>query len=419
LDGFIVRKMDKQSNSMSGSPQKVLILYTSAGAGHKAASHALKAVWNELYPQDVILTKDILSYTLSAFKYIYSSGYITLVTKLPFLWRLFYYRRDEIAKFKPPTRLGWALRWPVFAKFIRKMNKLKPDIIISTHFLASDGIAFLRKKKAFDFISCVVTTDYGNHSIWLSPCADRYYVPTLFMKAELETRLDYLNLAPDDIIATGIPINPKYMNLAPKAELRKKLSLDLEAFTILLFVNAFRGNDFDYFVEYISRVKYPLQILVIAGKKWPIPDRIKRKFIENNIAYRVFKYINFMEEVMAASDLAISKSGGLTTSECMAARLPLAVYRPYPGQEERNAEFLMQQGAGIKITQLAGIHYVINDLIENKTKLDFMAKRAYANSAPDATFKIIKDLKQVGDQIGKKTTHTNKTQASEKHPQQH
>ena len=47
---------------------------------------------------------------------------------------------------------------------------------------------------------------------------------------------------------------------------------------------------------------------------------------------------------MGVSDLLISKAGGLTTSEALASNLPMLIYRPIPGQEEGNANYLKQAG---------------------------------------------------------------------------
>ena len=57
--------------------------------------------------------------------------------------------------------------------------------------------------------------------------------------------------------------------------------------------------------------------------------------------------IGFTDRVadyMHAGDLLITKPGGLTVSEALAAGIPLAVFDPIPGQEEDNANFLETRG---------------------------------------------------------------------------
>ncbi len=379
------------------STQKVLIVYTTAGSGHKAATQSLETAWRKLYPDDEVIVEDILSYTSRIFRFIYSSGYMLLASKLPILWRMSYYKDENIASFKPPGKFGWFIKRLVLNKFVRKMNKLKPDIIVSTHFLPSDGVVMLKRQNKFNFKFAVIITDYGLHSYWLAPHVDRYFVATPYMKAELLSRNDYLKLDDDQIVASGIPINPKYTDIAQKSSLREKFNLDPDQFTMLLFRNVFSDKNFETFINSLITVPHPVQLLLIAGKYWPISDRIKKKLVENNISYRIFGYIDFMEELMALSDMVISKSGGLTTSECMAAGTPMAIYRPYAGQEERNAEYILEQGAGFMVTQLAGIAYRITELIEDQEKLRKMKENTVRISRPQAAYTIVEELKKMGE----------------------
>jgi processive 1,2-diacylglycerol beta-glucosyltransferase len=360
----------------------------------------LKAAWEDLYPEDDISVEDILESTNPIFRFIYSKGYLLAASKLPLAWRMMYYGGEDITRFKPPSKFDWAIRRLILGRFVKKMNKSRPDIIVSTHFLASDGAVILKKQKVFDFLFSIVTTDYGLHSAWISPHTNRYFVPTPNMRAELLTVGEYLKLQEKDIRVTGIPIHPKYVNLPSKKELREKFHLDPDIFTLLVFRGVFSNRNFNTFVKYVSKVPHPLQLIMVAGKEWPIPTKIKKIFVENNIAYRIFGYIDFMEELMALSDLVVTKSGGLTTSECLATKTPLAIYRPYPGQEERNAEYLMEQGAGFKINQLAGLPYRITDLIENRDKHENMSQAAERISSPKAAYKIVKDLKGLGTTFG-------------------
>ena len=382
--------------------QTALILYASTGSGHLAASTSLKQAWKEMYPQDDVYLEDVLTYTNSIFSSLYSKGYDISVTKTPWLWGILYSHDEEITKYKPPTPFGWSMRNFILKRFIRKMVQVRPDYVVSTHFLASDSAVLLRKLNRFDFHYSIIVTDFALHSIWLSPWADRVFVPAEFMKSELLAIKERLNLNENKIGVHGIPINPKYCNLPDKSELRKKFNLDPDILTLLVFRDVFSQRNFDLFVHFISNINHPLQLILVAGKQWPLPEKYKKIFVENRISYRIFGYIDFMEELMAVADLAISKSGGLTTSECLAAGLPLAVYRPYPGQEEHNAEYLLEHGAGFKITQMASLQYRLRQLIEDREKREAMSEAASGISNPEAAYNIVKDLKAKRIGNGKK-----------------
>ncbi|HEQ99094.1 MAG TPA: hypothetical protein ENO22_07120 [candidate division Zixibacteria bacterium] len=377
-------------------------MFTSAGAGHEAATNALKIAWSELYPDDDVVTEDILNYTPALFRFIYSRGYLLMASRFPILWRIAFYKGEDLHKFKPPGKLSWFFRKLIMGKFIRRIKKVRPDIIISTHFMPSDAVYLLNRKMNRPAKFAIIVTDYGIHTAWLTPGADRFYVPTEAIKAELLTLKEFLCIESDNVKVTGIPIHPKYTNIEDKQTLRSKYNLDPDIFTVLLFRDVFTKGNFEHFVRYLTMVPHPIQLIMLAGKEWPIPDRIKRRFAENNVSYRIFGYIDFMEELMALADIVITKSGGLTTSECMAAGTPIAIYKPYAGQEERNAEFLMEQGAGIKLNQLAGLPYRLTELIENPEKLKDLSAGARMIAKPNAAYDIVKDLKKIGgDSSGK------------------
>jgi processive 1,2-diacylglycerol beta-glucosyltransferase len=88
----------------------------------------------------------------------------------------------------------------------------------------------------------------------------------------------------------------------------------------------------------------------------------------------------------------ISKSGGLTSSEALAKSLPMLIIDPIPGQESRNADIIVEHGAGWKAINLPNLAYKLNRIIEHPKLLS----RAHAATAtlakPNAAFTILKQV---------------------------
>lgn len=95
---------------------------------------------------------------------------------------------------------------------------------------------------------------------------------------------------------------------------------------------------------------------------------------------------------MACADLAVTKPGGLTVSECLAVGLPMVLIAPIPGQEERNADYLMEQGAAVKAHDGVALEYKIGRLIGNPERLARMRDSMRGLGHPDAAHAVLSHI---------------------------
>jgi processive 1,2-diacylglycerol beta-glucosyltransferase len=91
-----------------------------------------------------------------------------------------------------------------------------------------------------------------------------------------------------------------------------------------------------------------------------------------------------VEQLMACADLAITKPGGLTTSECLAMGVPMIIHSPIPGQEERNADYLLEQGAALKAIDLTALAFRVQQLLQQPEQLLRLRQRSLALGRPHA-----------------------------------
>ena len=117
-----------------------------------------------------------------------------------------------------------------------------------------------------------------------------------------------------------------------------------------------------------------------------------------------------MDELMTAADLYVGKPGGLTTSEALAKGLPMVVINPIPGQEERNSDHLLEQGAAIRCNNLPALAYKIDTLIDTPGKLAQMGENARAMGKPAAAFAVVDRLVALSD------SHAGPTGRSKRYP---
>jgi processive 1,2-diacylglycerol beta-glucosyltransferase len=99
-----------------------------------------------------------------------------------------------------------------------------------------------------------------------------------------------------------------------------------------------------------------------------------------------------MHDLMHISDLFIGKPGGMTTSEALACGLPMVVVSPIPGQEERNSDHLLEEGAAIKCNEMTTVAFKIDRLLADPERLACMAARARALGQPLAAQQVVEAL---------------------------
>ena len=98
-----------------------------------------------------------------------------------------------------------------------------------------------------------------------------------------------------------------------------------------------------------------------------------------------------IDELMAAADVVVSKPGGLTTSEVLARGAAMAIVNPIPGQESRNSDFLLENGAAIKINNLATLTHKLEPLLADPERLATLKANAKRLGKPQAAFDVAKE----------------------------
>ncbi len=104
----------------------------------------------------------------------------------------------------------------------------------------------------------------------------------------------------------------------------------------------------------------------------------------------ILGFTDEMDELMCAADLVLTKPGGLTSSEVLARGAAMAIVNPIPGQESRNSDYLLENGAAIKINNLATLHQKVAPLLADLKKLDRLKENAKRIGKPRAALDVAK-----------------------------
>jgi len=318
-------------------------------------------------------------------------GYIKLVEHAPELWAHFFKKTDNPRLLRKLTRLRRTLAHLTSKKFTAQLKRFKPDAVLCTHFMPLEILgrfkASDRPVRATPPLVASVVTDFEAHALWMEPAVDLYCVAAEETKGRLVAR----GISPEQVAVTGIPVAAKFSAAVQQAEVRKRLGLRDDLPALLVLGGGFGMGPVAQILRELSKLEKPVQILVVCGRN----EELRREVAvqEHRHPTQVLGFVSNMQELMAISELIITKPGGLTTSEALAMGKPILVLNPIPGQEAANSDFLLEHGAAIKANRVEDLSFRLSSLL-GSPKLAAMAAAANALAHPNAAREVCRETLQ-------------------------
>ena len=222
-------------------------------------------------------------------------------------------------------------------------------------------------------------TDFDVHAFWVQPGADLTCVATEELRAILADR----GVPPDRVAATGIPILPEFSTAHDRRAIRASLGIRDEKPAVLVMGG---GSGVGSMLDAVTAARDAgnVHVLAVAGRNEALERRLRALAPPAGGTLPAFGFVSNVHELMAASDVAVTKSGGLTTAECLASGLPMVVRDPIPGQEERNCDFVLEAGAGVRTHGPASLRFKLGALLADPARLSRMKAAARAAGRPRA-----------------------------------
>lgn len=362
--------------------RKILIVSVKAGAGHLKAAESVEAAFAKFQPEAEVKNLELLDYSTELIKYVYGKMYLDIVKTIPELYAYSYKHYESSKRFIKPRFLIDQFN---FSDFFGIVEDFDPDIVVATHFIPAGVLENYRRKRKKNFKIAVTITDYEFHPLWLVANVDLYFTAI----EEVKDSLMFYGVPPEKIVTSGIPIHPKFSEPKNRKELLAKYGLQNNSPVVLISAGSFGVTPLGEVIADLGAIQDEFQITVVCGNNAKLRKDLEIKQKAEPRLKKVFGFVDFMDELMALSDLLITKPGGITVSESMALGLPMIFIEPIPGQEEANADYIVEQGAGVKARNLPVLLYKLGLLIRNPEKLTDMSQRAKAISRPQAAQTIV------------------------------
>lgn len=360
---------------------RVLILSAAYGAGHVQAAKALTAALQGLEPGIQVDTVEYFERFVSvAWAHVSRASYLGSITYAPALYGVFY----DITQAVPPDSLVQRALNLIGRDNLEEYLKGKRyDVIVSVYPTPSGALSELRGQGKIDVPFATLVTDYTVHSQWVHPHCDMYMVAAPDVAEEI---VAMRGIKPGRIVTTGLPVDPKFSVRHERAAAATEFHLDADVFTILVVAGAAGA---------MPGAKDQLDALLKLGGSWQavyvcgknerlfkavsaaVPKRLKNRIHVSGFTTR-------LEVLMSASDVLVTKAGGLTVSEALVEGIPMVIYRPIPGQEEANTNYLVKHDAALIADDPKTLTVALGSLVSDPVRAQEMRRAAAALGRPDA-----------------------------------
>jgi processive 1,2-diacylglycerol beta-glucosyltransferase len=360
---------------------RFLILHASVGGGHRSAALALEQAFKRL-PDSEERVEDTLDYASALFRTAYARSYLELSQRAPLVWQMFYESTDlDDSEW---TRMSDQLRGLVAELAVtglkRMIRKYAPAAIVCTHFLPAELLMRMKLGGDLRQPTYTVITDHAVHSNWITPGVDGYFVAS-----EFPCELMIARGVPAAIVhVTGIPVNPETAIPKEPQAMRTRHDLPLDRPVIALFGGGLVSTRVRRIVKGMLALDEDGLLVVVAGRNAELPAALADLGDGRRMRLRVLSHVDYVDDLIAASDLVITKAGGLIVSEVLARGTPLLVIDPIPGQEEWNADYLVSSGAGLQLRLPEWVPWTVQQLLNDRQRLSRIRGRAERAGRPRA-----------------------------------
>jgi len=317
---------------------RILILTAAYGEGHNAAARALATAFNEEAPGTAVVV-DIFAEARPRLNELVRRTYLAAINGTPRLWRLLYALMDR-PWFMQACRLFMGAQARELARVLAREQPAAVCSSFPAYAILLGDLARRGRLAAPHFN--IVTDSISVNSIWWRPGCDGWFVPN----EDTNEVMRAAGVDPRRLHVSGFPVTPFFRQNAGVVT-RPDLASGA-APRILYIINSGTRN-----AEATAR-------LLLAQGEWEVTctvgrDEALRQTLLAAAAGRgrraeILGWTDQIPALLMSHHVVVSKAGGATTQEAVAARCPMIVNQVVPGQEEGNCELLLRHGAGALAT---------------------------------------------------------------------
>jgi UDP-N-acetylglucosamine:LPS N-acetylglucosamine transferase len=303
---------------------KRIDIYTiDIGGGHIAPAEALKKQFDIVGYKDLDVRVVNLGIALGAsfFRYLYKF-YWNNALRYPPLINAFYRGADNPFMIKILDRI---LGITILPKFVRYLEREKPDLVVSTYFTFTHYLELLKQVGQLEAVSVVLNPEpFDSHYVWFSPSFDWSMVFSKKSRDEIVEK----GISERKVRVFQFPTNPTFARRKKsKTTLRHELGLSQDQFTVLFFFGAEGVGPVKWFLSTLVERGLSLQAVVICGrnKRLLVDIEAMSRGPVGGLSIAVRGFVTNLADYIAAADVVVGKSGPNQVFETLIQERPIVI----------------------------------------------------------------------------------------------
>lgn len=362
---------------------KVLILTMTCGEGHNAVAQTMTSCLEARGA--VCKTMNIYEKRKVALA-INDKGYRFLCVRMPRIYSFVWKRRRHA---DPENRYKNAVQRRIKGPskdILAELEDFRPDCVLCTHIYAAVAMTNLTRfrKTGIPFYS--ILTDYALHPFWESAAyARRVFMPSDILTHEL-LRKGYRR---EQLTVTGFPVHPKFAGEYPKEQMRLRLNLQPQTFTIMIISDGYGLGNTVKLLDAVQRANRPVQIVCINGRNENMQNKVAEYLGKNGMRNVVnLGFCNNADEYMSAADVLICRADCNTLAEALNKKLPMVIRENAINQELENRNLFYKLGISAYMDRISDATGIIRKLYDSPELLRQMRHNGARLRKPNAADRI-------------------------------
>jgi len=289
---------------------RILILTASVGEGHDLPARLLAAALADEAPDVEVQVVDCLPAMGRAVALVSEGAPGIVFYRFRWLWDLGYWL---FARCGPTRRATQATLTRLAAPgLLRLIAAGAPDVIVSVYPNVTEVLGRLRADEHIGVPVVAVITDLAAMHYWATPGADVHLV------THPESIAEVREVAGPDArvhVVRGL-IAPAFFTEKTQADARRTLALPDDGKVVIVSGGGWGVGDVPGAVEETLTLEQVSMVVVLCGRNETLRDRLAAAY-QNEPRVRVEGFTEQMPEWLAAGDVLVHSTGGLTVLEAV------------------------------------------------------------------------------------------------------